>query len=60
RLLHAVELPQRENSTSDHTGFSGGLPSDLSIPRGTPPIRSLYPAEFPILLTRLRTFGTPI
>ncbi|TGB33203.1 hypothetical protein C6946_13295, partial [Burkholderia thailandensis] len=26
RLLHPVELPQRKNSTSDHTGFSGGLP----------------------------------
>ncbi|WP_262054423.1 hypothetical protein, partial [Burkholderia thailandensis] len=26
RLLHPVELPQLENSTSDHTGFSGGLP----------------------------------
>ncbi|WP_208457850.1 hypothetical protein, partial [Burkholderia sp. BCC0405] len=26
RFLHSVELPQQENSTSDHTGFSGGLP----------------------------------
>ena len=30
RLLHSVELPQRENSTSDHSGFSGGLPSLIS------------------------------
>src|SRR5579859_2485488 len=31
RLLHSVELPQRENSTSDLTGFSGGLPIGLAL-----------------------------
>ncbi|WP_216092379.1 hypothetical protein, partial [Burkholderia sola] len=28
RLLHSVELPQRENSTSDPAGSAGGLPRD--------------------------------
>ncbi|WP_233635014.1 integrase core domain-containing protein, partial [Burkholderia cenocepacia] len=27
RLLHSVELPQRENSTSDPAGSAGGLPT---------------------------------
>ncbi|MBP0715992.1 hypothetical protein ABXK61_22135, partial [Burkholderia sola] len=31
RLLHSVELPQRENSTSDPTGSAGGLPKQVRV-----------------------------
>ncbi|MBR8311312.1 hypothetical protein, partial [Burkholderia cenocepacia] len=34
RLLHSVELPQRENSTSDPAGSAGGLPPELFLFNG--------------------------